>query len=564
MATSDPLARAQDVKRCQLCPGKHRKSAAETVCNTCHVNLCKDCVGHHMTSNPTIRHDVVTFKFKILEIIPPPCKLHQEQKCEMFCEKCDSSICLKCLASGSHENHNVSQISEIHASRKKLIEKDTEELESKIAPVFELILSEIEEMLSNALQKHGERQQVITEFGKKCHTLVDIVINRYLSDSKKIAKQDGDSVQTLKSKFEKIQSSIQSTTYENHSILASNDLSKFTSYASRNEELRIVPSRFELTVPPLDLKELTEETLKQLIGVIPTSIKTDIPGQVLQVISPVSSVNKPNRKLLEKLEVLAGLNTGYTNTYRIYCIPNIDEFYVCGDSNIIRHMNTEETLLEEIKTKSRKYPTDLTVTREGHLVYADTDWYDRSINMQKNGKIECLIRLQGWIPLGICSTSTDDLLVTMVSNYGQSKVVHYSGSTVTQEIQYSDTGKPLYSNPAFITENKNLDIVVSNFDTKTAVVVDKEGKFKFSYNGNLQSKFRSFTPNGVTTDSMCHILIADRDNHVIHIIDQNGQFLRYIDTCNLHKPYDLSTDSSDMLFVTEYETGIVKRLKYLD
>ncbi|XP_048767503.2 E3 ubiquitin-protein ligase TRIM36-like [Ostrea edulis] len=276
MATSDPLVRAQDVKRCQLCPGKDRKSAAETVCNTCHVNLCKDCVGHHMTSNPTIRHDVVTFKFKILEIIPPQCKLHQNKKCEMFCEQCDSPICLKCLASGSHENHDVSQISEIHISRKQLIEKDTKELESNIAPVFESILSAIEEMLSNVLQKHGGRQHAISEFGKRCHTLVDIVINRYLSDSKTIAKQDGDSIQTLKSEFQKLQSSIESAIHENHSILASNDLSKFTSYASRNEELRNVPSRFELTVPPLDLRELTEEVMCQLIGVIPTSIKKDV------------------------------------------------------------------------------------------------------------------------------------------------------------------------------------------------------------------------------------------------------------------------------------------------
>ncbi|XP_048767484.2 uncharacterized protein LOC125674391 [Ostrea edulis] len=555
MATSAPLAKAQDVKHCQLCLGKDSKSAAETVCNTCHVNLCKDCVGHHVTSNPNIRHDVVTFQFKILEIILTPCKLHQNQKCKMFCEKCDSPICLKCHASGSHENHDVSQISEIHISRKQLIEKDTKELESNIAPVFESILSEIEEMLSNVLQKHGERQQVITEFGKRCHTLIDIVINRYLNDSKKIAKQDGDSIQTLKSEFEKLQSSIQSAIHENHSILASNDLSKFTSYASRNEQLRNVPSRFELTVPPLNPRELTEEALKQFIGVIPTSIKTDIPGQVLQVIPPVSSVNKPNKKLLEKPEVLAALNTGYSNTFRVCCIPNTDEFYVCGDSDIIRHMNTEGTLLEEIATKSGKYPADLTITRKGHLVY--TNWGDSCINRQKNGKIECLIRLEGRIPQGICTTSTDGLLVTMVSNDGQSKVVHYSGSTVKQEIQYSDTD----SNPAFITENKNLDIVVSDTNTRAVVVVDKGGKFRFSYNGNLQLK-KSFIPGGVTTDSMCHILIADRDNHVIHIIDQNGQFLWYINNCNLQQPYDLSTDNNDMLFVTEYETNIVKHIKY--
>jgi hypothetical protein len=78
-ASEDPFARARDVKRCQLCPGKQRKSAAVIVCDTCHANLCKECVGHHMTSNPTIQHDVITFALKTLEVIPPECKQHEEQ-----------------------------------------------------------------------------------------------------------------------------------------------------------------------------------------------------------------------------------------------------------------------------------------------------------------------------------------------------------------------------------------------------------------------------------------------------------------------------------------------------
>lgn len=113
ITSEDPQARAQDVKRCQLCPGKDRKFAAKIVCNTCQVNLCMDCAGHHITWNPTIRHDVITFECKKSEIIPLDCKRHKKQKCERFCEQCDTPVCLKCLVSGSHENHQVPQISEI-------------------------------------------------------------------------------------------------------------------------------------------------------------------------------------------------------------------------------------------------------------------------------------------------------------------------------------------------------------------------------------------------------------------------------------------------------------------
>jgi hypothetical protein len=276
MAMPDPQAKAKDATRCQLCPSKARKSIAETVCNTCNVNLCKDCVGHHMTSKPTIRHDVVTFELMELEIILPQCKLHKEHKCDIHCKQCDTAICQKCLASGSHENHDALYFPKILSSKKQLIEKDTQQLEGNFAPECASILSEIDNMLSNVLQNHRERQQAISDFGKRCHTLVDVVIDRYLIDSKENAKQDRDSIQTLKSEFEKLQTSIQSTINDNRSILASNDLSKFTSYVSKNEEFRSDPSRFQIRVPPLDFREPTEKELFQFIGVLPSSVKIDI------------------------------------------------------------------------------------------------------------------------------------------------------------------------------------------------------------------------------------------------------------------------------------------------
>jgi hypothetical protein len=510
-----------------------------------------------MTSSPTQRHDVVTFALKKSEAISPECERHEEQKCEMLCEQCDSPVCMKCILSGAHENHKVPQISEIHSYRKELINRDTEELEISIAPVLKSVLSELEEMMPNVVQMHGERQNTIAESRGRCHALVDSVFNTYLSQSQQMETEDKESLQTLTSKFEELQSSVRSTINENHFIIASNDFSKFTNYASGIERFRIIPKRFQLTVPPFKPGELTEQCLFQLLGIIPSTIKTDI---LLGVQEQTSTGNQPKKRLMNKPEVILSLETNLNQTLRTHCIPNTDQFYVSGDIKIIKRMNTEGAPLE-ITTTPGLYPPALTVTNEGHLVH--TDWVNKTINIQKNGKIEPLIRLQDWRPWAICSTSTDDLLVTMMADSNnRNKVVRYSGSTVAQEIQHSDTGESLYSGPHFITENKNLDIVVSDFKTKTVVVVNREGKFRFSYDGSIRAK-KPFTPRGVTTDSMCHILIADPDNHVIHIIDHNGQFLQFVENIILRKPHDISTDSNDMLFVVEFETGLLKRIRYL-
>lgn len=180
--------------------------------------------------------------------------------------------------------------------------------------------------------------------------------------------------------------------------------------------------------------------------------------------------------------------------------------------------------MNSIQTKSGNRPGDVSVTNSGDLVY--TDDKDKSVNIVKNTKIQEVIRQRGWKPRNICSTISGDLLVIMDKKQN-TKIVRYFYSKESQSIQFNDKGQPLYSSGGYIkyiSENKNLDICVSDVQACAVVVVNKAGKLRYRYTGPPSTTYGSFCPIGITTDSQSRILTADYTNNLIHILDQDGQF----------------------------------------
>ena len=229
----------------------------------------------------------------------------------------------------------------------------------------------------------------------------------------------------------------------------------------------------------------------------------------------------------------------------------------------MRLYNLQGELLRSVKIKSGHWPWGIAATRNGSLVYADFS----SLNLVSETQRQTLIRPWGWRPRELCSTSSLDFLVIMTSDYFiQTKVVRYSENfTEKQSIQRDDQGKSLYSSSGFtkfLNENRNLDICVADYLAGAVVVVSAAGKLRFRYTGPPSTSRESFRPVGITTDSLGNILTSDNKIHCIHIIDQDGHFLHYIQNCGLQRPWGICVDSRNNLFVSEETTGQVKKLQY--
>uniref|UniRef100_A0A8W8LUC8 Tripartite motif-containing protein 3 n=1 Tax=Magallana gigas TaxID=29159 RepID=A0A8W8LUC8_MAGGI len=456
--------------------------------------------------------------------------------------------------------HSFVEVTEVYKTKKDIIEKDTKEFENSISPKYEKIVLDLENQLVNLDGGYEKLTTTISKQGEQWHKEIDIVINKMKTEISEIKDKHRDILQKHLEEIKQIQSLIKQTLLAIKEIKNSTELAPTIKYSSKIRDFSKLPPKVKVSLPTFIQKPIEREKLYSLFGQI-TPLSTASKENVLSPNQPNASV----RELLDEPELVATIQTG-DNGLRCVTYINDDKIWTSGWNNEIKCFNAYGYLQQTIVTKSGEMPYDIAVDVGRDLLYSD--WRVGTVYKVKNGQTEELIRLQGWRPSNLCVTCTGDLLVTLFSvDYTQSKVVRYSGSTEKRTIQFDDKGKPLYSGNSYnkyITENRNHDICVADCGAGAVVVVNQDGKLRWRYTGHPSTtKTKPFQPWGITADSQSRILTADRDNHCIHILDQNGQFLRYIDNCDLNNPFGLSVDNNDNLFVCEYNKGNVKKIRYV-
>ncbi|XP_078322206.1 uncharacterized protein LOC111112037 [Crassostrea virginica] len=553
----DPRYSAQDVVRCALC----RDAVAPLYCNVCHTHLCKDCVEKHFSDKSKV-HNVVPLEQFLSTLNYPKCPTHPTKQCELQCEQCDIPICISCISSGKHIGHKQLEIFADFESKKEVLRRDLQKLEQSIFPKYQESAAIIKTQKTDQLKHSQKLTAELNKQGEALHREIHTIIQRKQAEIDEMDRQHAAAIEKQEDETNKALHEIKQVIQDLKSLLDTSDVGLVSKYRSRIAEFRKLPTKLKISLPNLLPQKINrEELLKQFGSINSLSIETEEQGYTVP--SPGAESSPPARPLLDVPRLITDIpTTGYEYLCNVSCLSD-EEIWTRGDNKIMKLYNLMGKLLKSVQTKSGNMPKDIAVTRSGGLVYADRE--DSSINLVSGTQIQTLITLRGWRPWGLCSTASGDLLVIMTSDDGkQAKVVRYSGSTEKQSIQWDDQGKKLYSSDIcnkYLSENRNLDICVADNRAGAVVVVSAAGKLRFRYTGPPSTPRESFRPYSITTDSQANILTSDYKNHRIHIIDQDGRFLRFIHNCGLKRPGSLCVDSRDNLFVAEY-TGKVKKLQY--
>ena len=556
---------AQDVLRCDVCSDKQReKSPAEVHCNTCHTNVCSPCVAKHMTSNKSKKHDIVLLHSANTDVDLPNCPSHSTVKCELFCKKCTIPICLKCLSS-THNSHAVEEIIDMCKTIRADIQKNAGNLKTEIIPKFEKLLIDEDEKTKHLMQAYDIFESSIDDHGKEIHKAVEAVITKYKAKAKQMKQTDFEILQQQKEDVNGLLSEAIKEATQNDLLERSRNVTELMAFKPKPINTPVLKN----IIPPVfKPKPISDDVIESFFPPIPNS----------KVEQGTASLDE-NKKLAaigaSTDEVFFTFKTPYKQLLRVACEQS-GRLWTSGNESMLRCLYMQNGSVYKSCTIPMN-PIDICTNVFDDFFVSD----GKTLYRETHGNLEkCYYTPAGWgveamakilepgSPLYAESNAIGLLLFLRREDRRQSKVskaISAFSLVPPIEFQYDNEGKDLYNSNCydfFLEENRNGDICVS--DTTALVVIDKRGNFRFRYHGKVFDTFdKPFKPMGVTTDPRGNILLADLDNRCIHLLDQDGDFVRYI-TCggSLDKIIDVSCDENGRVWVAERDTAKVKCIKY--
>ncbi|XP_062572556.1 tripartite motif-containing protein 2-like [Saccostrea cucullata] len=274
----------------------------------------------------------------------------------------------------------------------------------------------------------------------------------------------------------------------------------------------------------------------------------------------IEHVRKKSTELLEGTRQVQKVATvyGYIFDLSFRCQNQI---LVCGSYRIkksfkIRALDFDGK--EVMSIRVQKQPNYITQSHDETIFY--TSESQQGVQRVKNGTIETITLDSSWKPRGL-SCSSDDIIVAEhneMTNLGRLSI--YTSDGERRKIIGAIGSHHELVKPTYVCVNSNSDICTSDEGRQMVFVFISSGDLKFMYKG--KKGFKSFTPRGLATDCLGNILIADYINHAIHVIDSEGNFLRYI-LKDINFPTALAIDDRRRLLLGQYLDASIQVVEYL-
>ena len=226
----EPDYSAQDVARCDLC----KTTEAQNYCDFCYVNICRPCIGEHI-SDEYDKHKIVPILQRKSTLIYQKCETHQNKTCKYQCKDCNIPICSDCILTKQHDKeHEFIKLEKVFNAKKKQIRRVTEDLEKSILPAYEDIVNDLELQIANL---DGEYKTLTTAMSKQREEIyreVDQAINQIEKEIGEIKVKHHNILQKNLDEIKQLQSLMQQTLDVFNEMDESNEVSAIINYSCKN------------------------------------------------------------------------------------------------------------------------------------------------------------------------------------------------------------------------------------------------------------------------------------------------------------------------------------------
>ncbi|XP_062614897.1 E3 ubiquitin-protein ligase TRIM71-like [Saccostrea cucullata] len=560
-------SQAQDIIRCQYCEDE----PAVFHCVPCGDELCPRCKVFHLKSKVPSGHNIV----RLSERLHPTnqikmCYFHTSKAYEACCKDCQVPVCITCIKE-VHGEHTIGEILDLYEKQKT---ETAEELTKMKTQLKSEIIQRIKDFKRGENEIKSGHENVREKMKKQAQDLIDhirVILKEALQESEKDERKNREEISQHKAEADKFEQNLDQMIEKFETLTESSHPAELILFRKQNpgifQQLKL-PDKLNIVMPSFTVGQIKKSQNEQQFGKFMT-------GDVKHVKSLVKSSqskrptlpakrNTSNKTVLGRSDKISETKPQKRELYHLSCRDERSA-YISGKGPGIQLIDRSGTELDNISTDDQ--PDGLAVMQDGSLIYSD--FFDQVIYRVSLNKQKTKLINTEYYATGLCCTRSGDILVCMAETlFHTARVVRYSSSgRKTQEFQTDQTGESLFMNPKFVCENINDDICVSDWKLCKVVVLNKVGGLRFKYDGNVPSRRlkATFNPRWVATDSLGHILIADRDNDAVHLISQDGNFLSYILTEDdgISRPWGISVDTSDNLWMVEQDKACVKVYQYL-
>ncbi|XP_062603052.1 uncharacterized protein LOC134264785 [Saccostrea cucullata] len=531
-------------RQCFQCKGD-----TEFYCKTCDYELCLQCKERHI--NLYIKdHDLVLYREKYQSLTKQEsCERHPDKLYDRYCLSCEVPVCVKCkvyrnlkmlpfsFLLNKHRKHEMLDLSTAYETNRRKYRGIIHKMRSDIIYNSCHHLTRIKTDL-----KFFHTCNIQSEMSVKARRLKNLIDNDVKSRIKSL-------------KIQKPQ------IYEKQIRKLKRHIYRTENYEYKFEQSVYKPIKFLLflkktTVPkPKQNPFLTHHFILSLTEKINRK-------DVITLLSEIQLTETEKRQVgidsVLKLMFTPVLHKSMTvlslDEIRHISRESSDRLWISDRNNIVLINTADDNIhqQEEIGTSFGGHTVDI----KGDLIYIDRNLNIIKLSQDNRSKSILIKQTENWIPLCVfCSPSTG-LLVGLRDVRQTGKVVRYDykGKHI-HTIQHDDKGQAMYGDPYYITENRNGDVVVSDWP-HAVVVTDRGGRHRFYYRGHPPSS--GILPQGICTGAMSNILVCDALTDAVHMIDQDGHFLSLIlnqQLQGINPPWSLSYDKHTCLLWVGYRTN---------